>query len=664
MRHGATAGTGAVRTRPTGRTLALGAAKAAVLLFIVGADCSNKGVGTALDVQLVGGIAPEVSVRVVGQLGGVAPGGTAQRSVFVQCPKPGGPDAVSLLWYPPAGATALAFPDLQPTNPQGPAPYEFSGVPVSDVADALPAASVTVAYAAPAPPRPVGAATIVDTFTAVTAAGNRHSVSFEDADGAGSASLAASAGDAGGALDARALAGARLVANDYSWWSAEETVTPTSAVALDQSLCQGWADLLQGGAFFVALRFPVLTPDAADPRSVPLPVVAPVADEFAPRLDLRATQPAPATVFSVPLELRPDRLGFAENNLPQADGERWVTLAPTAQPAAVCPADLAGEWQVVGDISLDFGGAASSCAECVLQEYLCYEGSPAPFFFATSGSSLGAQSVYHGAGTTCVGPIPVRLASTPPVPPVTLEGAGLTRSSANALVKFAHHLRGWLAPDGETTVTLSTASARGIRWQLYSDSGLHHPIGGPVTISGSAQFDFWAATQLPFGFHGPESVTVTAVPSDPADTQAWTGDFLWAGAWTPPPPVPELHAGASVVERGGLVTVSGVLPDGAYRLAMVPNGTYLPGGCYTGPVLASADVIVSNTILPPTLVWVGAAAGTYDILALAGPCGSGAIAAQGVTALSADDARIVTGDDLGPAPAVTVSFSVHRHIRR
>jgi hypothetical protein len=627
------------------RKVAAGAAEAALLLFIVGADCSNQQVGTVSDVQLADGAAPEASVRVVGQSAALTPGGAAQRAVFVQSPKPGGPDTVTVLWYPPAGATSPAFPGLQPVNPLGPPPYQFDAVAVSDVADPQPVASLTVSYAAPAPPQPAGAFTVVDVFTAVTTAGNRYSAAFADAEGAAGGQAV---GAAAGAVRAKAL----LVPVGYSFWAAEQTLTPAGSAPLDQTLCQNWADLLQGGSFFVALRFPVQTPDAADARSVPLPVVLPGSGASAPLLTLRSTQPSSTTVFSAPLELRPDRLGFAENNLPHAAGERWVTVAPSAQPPAICPADLAGEWDLLAAVSFDFGGASSSCSECVVQEYLCYEGSAAPFFFAAGGFAAAAQSVYQGAGTTCVGPLPLRLIGTPAVPPFAIENAGLARASANSLVTFAHHLRGAQAPDGEAVVELSTTSARGIPWQLYSDSSLTQPIVEPVTISGSAQFDFWAATHLPFGFRGAESLTVTAASTEPTGQQAWTSDHLWSGAWTAPPPAPELHVLAAGVDRDGRIAVSGTLPNGAYRLVVVPNGTYLPGTCYTGAVLAEVHVVVSGATLPPVVVWSGASVGSYDVLALAGTCGSAAV-----------DTLIVTGDGLSSAAAVTVGYGVHRHFR-
>ncbi len=655
MEQAAAGGRLVTERRGVGRRMVAGALKAALLFFIVGADCSNQQVVTFSEVQLVDGVAPEVSVRAVGQGAALTPGGAAQRAVFVQSPKPGGPDAVTVLWYPPAGATAIAFPARQPANPQGPPPYQFDGAAVSDVADPQAVASLAVWYAAPAPPQPTGATAVVDVFTAVTAAGNRYSASFVDVESAGS-------GLAAGASAGSPRANALIVPVTYSFWSAQETVTPAGSVPLDQALCQDWAGLLQGGSFFVALRFPVETPDATDARSASLPVVLPASGPAAPQVTLRSPQPSSATVFAVPLELRPDRLAFAENNLPPAAGERWVTLAPASQPPATCPADLAGEWDLLGDLSFDFGGAASSCRECVIQEYLCYEGSSPPFFFGAGAATVASQSVYRGAGTTCAGPIPLRLTGAPPAPPFTIEDAALARSSANSLVKFAHRLRGALAPDGEAAVDITATSARGIPWQLYRDSALTQPIVGPVTISGAAQFDFWAAAHLPFGFRGPESLTVTAAVAEPSGQQAWTSDHLWAGAWTAPPPTPELHVLAASVERDGQIAVAGTLPDGAYRLVVVPNGTYLPGACYAGPVLASVDVVVSGGTLPPVIVWLGASVGSYDVLALAGSCEGAASAGGGVTALAAGDTRIVAGDGLSSAAAVTVTFRVHRHI--
>lgn len=654
MAYETASGRRAARVGVPGRRLVVGAAQVALLFFLVGADCANKQVGTTLQAQLADGVAPEVSVRAVGQAAALTPAGAAQRSVFVQCQKPGGPDTVTVLWYPPAGASAIGFPDAQPNNPQGPPPYEFADVPVSDVTDGQAAASLTVAYGAPAPPQPLGALTVVDVFTAVTAAGDRYSASFADAEVAAEPPAAAPPG-AGAGLASGVPALAFQGGSGYSWWAATQALTPVSSVPLDQALCQSWSDLLQGGAFFVALRFPVQAPDASDARSAPLPLVVPASGASAPRLELRATDPAPATVFDVPLELRPDRLGFAENNLPHADGERWLTLAPAAQPAAVCPADLAGGWALQADLALDLGGTASSCAECTIQEYLCYEGAVPPFMFAAP--ALGAQATYQGAGTTCVGPMALRLVGDPPSPPFTLEGAGLARTSANALVKFGHTLRGWLAGDAETAADLTTTSAHGLSWQLYSDSALKHPISNPVTISGSAQFDFWAAARLPFGFRGQDTVTIAATSTEPGAAQTWTTDHLWAGAWTAPPVPPELHVASAAVPTGRSISVSGSLPDGAYRLVVVANGAWLPGTCYTGPVRASVDVQVADGTLPPTVVWTKAATGSYDVLALAGSC-----AAAGVTALAAEDTRIVTGDGLSPAAAVAVRYAVSRHL--
>jgi hypothetical protein len=621
-------------------------AKGTLLLCVVGANCSNQAVRIVSDARLTSGAAPEVRVRVVGQAVTLVPAADAQRAVFVQAARPGGPDSVTLFWYPPVGATAIAFHDLQPDNPQGPPPYRFSGVAVSDVADAGAAPSVTLSYAAPAPPQPTGAAAVVDVFTAETAAGNRYSASFEDTE---SAEVAHAASGAGG--DSPADGASSLVEPAYSYWAATETIDPVADVSADLQLCHDIASLLQGGTFFVALRFPVGSPDGHDARSVPLPVAQPASGSAVPHLDLLTTQPTPATVFSVPLELRPDYLGFAENNLPQASGERWVTLAPTAQPPATCPGDFTGVWELSAGFSLDLGGTPTSCSDCVIQEYFCTQGAAAPFVFA-SGASAVAQSVYQGAGTSCVGPVPLRLLGSPAVPPFAVENAGLAHGSANGVVAFAHRLRGLLAPDAEATVDLGTTSSRGVPWRLYSDSGLSRPVTGPVTISGTAEFNFWAAAQLPFGFRGPESVTVSAATADGSGQTAWSADHVWAGAWTAPPAEASLEIAETVVKRGGTITVSGVLPAGAYRLAVVPNGAYLPGTCYTGVVVAAVDVTVSGDTLPATVVWSGASAGSFDVLALAGSCTGGT-----------DNARIVTGADLSPAAGVAVDYVLRTHLR-
>jgi hypothetical protein len=641
--HGSTA-----RTPSTGRRVALGVAQAGLLFFLVGADCANQQLTTVFNAQLAGGAAPEVKVRVVGQAGALAPGGMAERSVFVQCPRPGGPETVTVLWYPPAGATAPLFAGLQPANPEGPPPYEFAGVPVSDIAEAGALASLVVAYAAPAPPLPIGARSVVDVFTAVTASADHYSASFEDVESTTGATPAAPAVAAPTGL--RTPTVTAEAADGYSWWAATQTVSPASGQPLDQTLCQSWADLFQGGKFFVAFEFPVTTPDASDVRSVSLPLVAPAGEVWAPRIELVSTQPAPTPVFSVPLELRPDHMGFAENSLPQVAGSRWLTLAPVPpQPPVACPADLTGEWELHGDVAFDLGGAASSCADCVIQEYLCLEGSSTPPIFASA--KLGAQSIYQGGGTTCVGPIPLRLVGDPPAPPFTVEKTGLARTGGNALVTFAHTLRGWLAGDTETTASFSVRSARGVTWRLYSDSGLTSPLPNPVTISGPAQLDFWAAARMPFGFRGTESVTVTATSTEPGGAATWTSDHLWSGPWAAPPPSPVLHVASSLVVTNAPVTVSGVLPDGAYRVVLVPNGTWLPGECYTGGPVAALDVVVTGGSLPPTVLWPRARYGDYDALALANGC-------------AVEYTRIVTGDGLSAAAAVAVRSQVSRRLGR
>jgi hypothetical protein len=628
--------------------------KAGVLLAIGGADCRSRVAKLTSQVSLVDGRTPEVAVRVVGQPGQPAPGAPVSRSLLVQCPRPGGPDTVTVRWTPPEGATAIAFPDLQPTNPLGPAPYEFAAVPVSDSNDPQAEASLAVAFAAPAPPQPAGGPTFIDCFIAVTPAGNEYSASFEDSV-AGTSGVGAVAAADGAA--ASGTVAAKRAAGGYRWWQAAVTLRPDGDLPLDQALCQDWAGFLQDPAFFLAVRVPAASM-SGDSRSAPLPLVVPEPAFAGPRVELRTTEPPAATVFTAALELRPDRLGLAAAVLPAAPGERWMTLGVSPVPPASCPDGLAGAWELYGELALDFGGGDDSCRECVLELYPCYEGSTPPFFFtdaATAAGRVAAESTVQRSDVTCAGPIALRLAADPPLPPITLAETNLRRASPNALVKLAHTLRGWLASGEQTDVTLTVSSARGVPWNLYRDSALQLPIGGPVTISGSAQFDFWAAARLPFGFRGPESVTVTASPAEPLEGSAWAADHLWSGAWTPPPPAVALALESGALYEGAAVRVSGTLPDGDYRLVVVPNGAWAPGDCFAGDAVATIDIAVSENTLPSTVVWPAATTGAFDVLVLSGQCLPAAGVGGAEKALAAGDAQIVTCSDCSEAAGVNVT---------
>ena len=645
------------------RALAGWSAKALVLLAIAGADCRSRGVQMVSSAALVDGSAPAVAVRITGQAGALSPGGAALRSVFVHCPKPGGPDVVTVRWVPPAGATEVTFPGVQPSNPQGPAPFEFDAVDVTDSGDPLAPPSLAVAYAAPAPPQPTGGAVFVDCFTAALADGNEYSATFEDTV-VGSGAITTAAAGTRVAPDRQEPSSVSAAlrqqrADGYRWWQAAVTLQPTAAVPLGQALCQEWVAFLQDPSFFVAVRFPA-TADVADSRSAPLPlVVVDAATTGAPRVELRTAEEPPATVFTAALELRPDRLGVATAVLPVAAGERWMTLGVSPAPPATCAEGFAGTWALYGELALDLGGADDSCRECVLDQYLCYEGSEPPFFFldaASAAMGVNAAATVQRSGVTCAGPIPLRLAGNPPAPPIAIAGANLQRANTNTLVKLAHTLRAWLASGEEADITLAVSSARGfVPWSLYLDSALQHPIQGPITISGSAQFDFWAAAQLPFGFRGKESLTVAAALAEPPGGSTTAADHLWVGAWAPPPSPVALVLESGAIYEGAPVRASGSLPDGDYRLVVVPNGAWVPSECYAGSTpVAAVDVAVSENTLPTTTVWPAATVGTFDVLALSGQCPLLAGAAGVDAGLAEGDALIAACADCSAAAGVVV----------
>ena len=49
----------------------------------------------------------------------------------------------------------------------------------------------------------------------------------------------------------------------------------------------------------------------------------------------------------------------------------------------------------VQDVEIKLGGADASCSECVLQQYVCWEGDEAPFFFADPAPAPAKPAPHH-----------------------------------------------------------------------------------------------------------------------------------------------------------------------------------------------------------------------------------------------------------------------------
>ena len=597
----------------------------------------------------------------------VAPGARVGRSVFLTAAVFPAGTLVDLEWTPPPGASGVQFVPA-PANPAGPPPFLFEDLPLQ--AAGSPAASLVLSYDAPAGAAAGGLTSVVDTLVTTAADGSSYAGTFkEDFGGGVPAARAATAPGPPASESVPADARAAALATPKFW--AADVWLDSDGTEMTTALCQQLVDFLQSGKAFVASRFPV--PPSADPRWAALPLVARPEPGYSPHLDLERWSPS-GTVVALPSALAPERTSFAENDLPGAPGERWMTFSPRSTPRVMCPEGLSitGGYSFRAWVPLDLTGLPDSCAECELPSYLCYEGQEPPLSASQIAlRALGLGSLadsFAGSGVTCMGPLVVRLINpVAPNPPFEVEGMNVGTVSPPATIEASHAL--FNLGSGARTITLSATSTLGLDCRFYRDlSGkpnLAQPITAPVVLS-AGRLAFWAVADVPVGVQGTETLTITASSASPAGSTSVT-DLYWVGDWQPPPVevTPQVDLSSERVYVGDPVTASGTLPNGAYRLAIVPNATYVGGECYAGVPSASTDIEIADGVLPPTTVWASAEAGRHDLLVLGDACTTAAAApdAQGFGSTLADGRTIVTGDDLSSAPGFTSGPPLRRRLR-
>lgn len=481
------------------------------------------------------------------------------------------PAYATVWWYPDEvisknpGAN-ITFDPL-PTDPQGPPPYKFDTIVERSGSPPV----VDVSYVVPMDHSDANTDAIIDTFTIESFVDSLIGVTLKDMPAPPGPRQPPSGDTApAGAGDGRAETGAIAPrARDasspaaYGWWRGELWVYVPD-VSMTTAVCQDGVDRLQAGDTFLALRFPVLGSAGPDPRSYLLPVLFRKEPNSFPRADLVnfATNPS-TTVVSLPLELRPERMSFAENTLPAAPGERWLTLAPAASPRPICPANLqvtSGLWELHAVLPLDFGGTPDACRECVLQAYACYEGTAPPFSAGPTAQAAAAvviEGTVQGSNITCMGPMLLRLTDTSapnvPNPPFTVTAAGSAKVSPPLQVSFRHYLQRYGSQP--VTLTLSTTSSLGLSWRLYRDANgqpdFAAPITAPVTVD--TNLTVWLVADIPAGVSGGETAVITATSASPPGS-ASSSDQLWVGKWTPPPtptPTPTPHSVHRHLRRAG-----------------------------------------------------------------------------------------------------------------
>jgi len=439
---------------------------------------------------------------------------TMRESIVPTVNRPPYPPTVKLSWTPPKGVTDIyTYPTPDPGGP----PFVWSQLAVDPATGR--AEEVIVHCTAP-PDLPTGG---VHTFT-VEAGGQRESRSAYGL-GAETAALAQGAGPPVAALNSTSYLWE--ITEWYGW----------KGMAMTSSLCQSLIETVQDDRSFIAVRFPVFPPTTTASAPYALPIV--YRGSYSPTLSLVRYSPN-ETLLSLPLDYRPERFTFLEEELPSAPGEHWLALGVPADITDACPPALdipAGDWEFEVDGALDFGGELDTCAGCELQMYYCYEGQQSSFLPAASGAAL-ATGLAHSAyqGITCLGPHYLRLGASR----WDLAEASAAVVTPTMPISLHHYI--FNSGSGTVTAALECTSTLGIGWSLYSgdqDSpNLSTPISGPIEI-GHAGLHFWliSAPVPEIGLAGPHTVYVTATDVNAPQETRHTTDLLWIGEWGAPPTV-------------------------------------------------------------------------------------------------------------------------------
>jgi len=91
----------------------------------------------------------------------------------------------------------------------------------------------------------------------------------------------------------------------------------------------------------------------------------------------------------------------------------------------------------------------------------------------------------------------------------------------------------------------------------------------------------------------------------------------------PPPTAASVQPTSPSYRIGDQVFVQGTAPDGTYCGAVVCNGVWAVGDPAPAGCLATLTLTSTNGAIAPTRIWVAGTVGTYDVLLISGPCGTG-----------------------------------------
>jgi len=284
-----------------------------------------------------------------------------------------------LEWWPPDGATAIAFPPDRQPEPGGP-PFLFKNL-TSEQAKA----GIAVSYNAPPPPIIDGKPwrSITDHLH-VEMEKTSHACQMEHA----CTQKTTQNSDA----EPQVRPASAPTATDVTFWDVERGVDFDTE--LTQAACQDLVAQLKSAYAFTALRLP-LADEITPGQSYELPIVQTA--PHAPRLFLISSWLQEAMAQ----EIRPDATTWANYHLPAAPGARWVALGVKPDADVDCTGFTSlPKFTLVSLVSLDLSSRPAACAGCEIAMYVCYKSAPGAHGLASEAQ----PSLATADGFTCLGP--------------------------------------------------------------------------------------------------------------------------------------------------------------------------------------------------------------------------------------------------------------------
>lgn len=439
-----------------------------------------------------------------------------------------GPSTVEVEWTPPDGASELTFLSHPADNPDGPAPFRFSAVPVGSLEDPV---RLQVRYVAPAKVLTA----VNDTFRVLDPdTGETVHVSSLTSPGVGVELLRRSMPRGRTLAEDELPRASKVGASARAAWVSQQWIYAHDPQEFDETMCRQVFDAVASGNLFVAVHFPRRTVGSG------VPVV--LSDGVEPRVSLiDYTAPSDQReALSFDLELAPERMSWIAANMAATSGYDWTALRPNLATVPACPAGIsigAGMWEFYSETLIDYADDPGECSGCTLEHHVCWEGQDPPVqgLVSSAGRSGGLKSV-QADGVTCFGPSAVRLhdMSSPPDPAFMLA-AGEIAFVEQPPERVIFH--SWLTNNSQTSysVNLSAESSQGIQWRFFSNETATASLSQPLSLPASSGREVWIAADIPAGASGVESVRIVATATSAPGNPVWGTNIVHIGDWVPPP---------------------------------------------------------------------------------------------------------------------------------